>query len=143
MERVKIDMPETFSFETELTVRISDINYGGHLSNDTLLSYLHEARVRYLEQFGFSEKDVCGAGLIMTDAAIAFKAQAFRGDALKIEISPAGFGKYGCFLLYRVSNRETGREIAHARTQLVTFDYEKGKMVPAPSEFRKKLESKQ
>ena len=37
MGRVKLELPETFSFSTELTVRVTDLNYGGHLGNaDTL-----------------------------------------------------------------------------------------------------------
>ena len=40
MARIKLDMPDNYIFSTELPVRISDINYGGHLSNDAMLSML-------------------------------------------------------------------------------------------------------
>ncbi len=139
MSRVKIHLPETFAFSSELEVRISDINYGGHLGNDTLFSFLQEARLRFLKTHGFSETDVCGYGLIMTDAAAVYKNQAFREDVLLVEITPSEFSKYGCDLLYRVTEKTTGREIARAKTGLVTFDYNKQKMVPAPSEFKAKL----
>ena len=51
MARIKLDLPERFPFSTELRVRITDVNYGGHMGNDSLLGLLHEARVRFLEHY--------------------------------------------------------------------------------------------
>ena len=48
MPRVKVALPATFPFRTEIPVRITDLNYGGHLGNDALLGLLHEARVHFL-----------------------------------------------------------------------------------------------
>jgi acyl-CoA thioesterase FadM len=53
MPRIKIEMPEHFTYTTEMPVRISDINYGGHLSNDSIVSLIHEARVRFLAQYNY------------------------------------------------------------------------------------------
>ncbi len=55
MSRIKIEMPEKFIYKTEIPVRITDINYGGHLGNDSLLSIIHEARVRFLKHLEYSE----------------------------------------------------------------------------------------
>jgi len=30
---------------------VADINYGGHLGNDKVLSFIHEARLRYVRKF--------------------------------------------------------------------------------------------
>lgn len=43
MARVKIELPEKFIFKTEIPIRIDDINYGGHLGNDTVLFTYYEA----------------------------------------------------------------------------------------------------
>jgi hypothetical protein len=48
-----------------------DINYGGHLGNDAVLSLVHEARVRFLKQQGYTENNIEGAGIIMADAISA------------------------------------------------------------------------
>ena len=61
MARVKIDLPQAFQFQTEIQVRISDINYGGHLGNDALLALLQEARVQMLKQYKWSEVDIEGS----------------------------------------------------------------------------------
>ena len=48
MSRIKLALPDRWTFSTELPVRISDINYGGHLGNDAVLALAQEARVRFL-----------------------------------------------------------------------------------------------
>ena len=58
MPRIKLDLPKNFHFTTEIPLRISDINYGGHLGNDSVLSILHESRVRFLMEHGYSEFNV-------------------------------------------------------------------------------------
>ena len=64
MARIKLHMPETYLFSTNIDVRITDLNYGNHLANDSLLSIIHEARVRFLNHFGYTELDIEGIGLV-------------------------------------------------------------------------------
>ena len=40
MARIKIDLPDSFSFSTSFAVRITDLNYGAHVGNDKVLSFL-------------------------------------------------------------------------------------------------------
>ena len=141
MPRIKIEIPEKFLFKTEISVRISDINYGGHLGNDSLLSIIHEARVRFLKHLGYSEKDVEGIGIIMNDAAIQYKAESFYGDELLIEVGVMDFSKIGCDIVYRITNSDNKKEIALAKTGIVFFDYENKKVAPLPEKFKLKIES--
>jgi acyl-CoA thioesterase FadM len=136
MSRIKIKLPSTFPFSTEITVRISDINYGGHLGNDTVLSLMHEARARLLEEHGFTELNINGLGLIMVDAAVVYKSESFHGDSLIIEICLDNFTKYGCDFIYKITKKQTGREVARAKTGMVFFDYQKRKLVEAPETFK-------
>ncbi|WP_286239818.1 acyl-CoA thioesterase [Neptuniibacter halophilus] len=139
MARIKIDMPENYIFSTELPIRISDINYGGHLSNDAMLSIVHEARIRFLNQYHYAELDIEGLGLIMTDSAIVYKAEGFHGDQLQIDVAVGDFNKYGCDIYYLISNKKTAVEVAHAKTGVVFFDYEKRKVSPIPEAFMDKV----
>lgn len=136
MARIKLEMPRHFTFTTELPVRISDINYGGHLGNDALLGLIHEARVRFLKQYQYSELDIEGLGLVMTDSAIIYKAESFHGDRLQVDVTVSDFNKYGCDFYYLLSNHDTAVEIAHAKTGIVFFDYQKRKVAPVPTGFR-------
>ena len=124
MARVKVALPDTFSFATEIPVRITDLNYGGHLGNDALLGLLHEARVHFLRSLGL-ENDydpVSKLGLIMVDAAVEYKGEAFHGDVLRIEMAAADPNKYGFDVVYHVHN-QAGKEIARAKTGMLCFDY--------------------
>ena len=70
----------------EIPIRITDLNYGGHVGNDTILSLLHGARVQFLAHHGFKELEAAGVGLIMSDVAIEFKNELFYGDTLIISV---------------------------------------------------------
>jgi acyl-CoA thioester hydrolase len=135
MARVKIALPDTFPFATQLPVRITDLNYGAHLGNDALLSILHEARVQFLAFLGTAELDpVTKFGFIMADVAIEYKGEAFYGDVLHIEIGTNDLGKYGFDIVYQVKN-QVGRDIARAKTGMLCFDYNTRKLRSVPPEL--------
>lgn len=139
MGRVKLDMPSVYPFKTELTVRITDINYGGHLGNADVLALMHEARVRFLKSFGYSEVSVEGYGTIMLDSVVIYKSQAFAGDVLQIEIAAGDFSRIGCDIFYRITKKETAAEVALAKTGIAVFDYAGQKRVSPPETFVRKL----
>jgi len=139
MARIKLDMPENYIFSTELPIRISDINYGGHLSNDAMLSIIHEARIRFLNHYHYGELDIEGLGLIMTDSAIVYKAEGFHGDQLQIDIAITDLNAYGCDIYYLITNKKTAVELAHAKTGVVFFNYETRKVSAVPEEFTNKV----
>ncbi|MBP0048438.1 thioesterase family protein [Marinobacterium sp. AK62] len=139
MARIKLEMPDNYLFSTELAVRISDINYGGHLGNDAVLSMVHEARLRFLNHYHYTEMDVEGASIIMTDSAIVYKAEGFHGDRIQVDVTVADFNKYGCDIYYLLSNKDTAVEIAHAKTGIVFFDYDERKVLTVPEGFRNKV----
>lgn len=136
-------MPENFAFTTTLPVRIQDINYGGHLGNDSLLSLLHEARIRYLQQMGCTELDACGTGLIMADVAIVYKGEGFHGDVLRIQVAAGELSSRGFVLFYNVTCLREEREfpIADARTGMLCFNYENRKVTSLSKALKEKLNS--
>ncbi len=141
MARIKIALPNTFSFKTEIPVRITDLNYGGHVGNDTILSMLHEARVQFLTEFGYTELNLDGIGLIMSDVAIEFKNELFYGETITASVTATEFTKISFELYYKLEKKSADNPIlvATAKTTMVCFDYEKRKLVPMPSSVREKL----
>lgn len=136
MARVKIDLPKLFDFDTEVQVSINDINAGGHLGNHSLVAILNEAHLRFLEAKGFPESVVDGRAFINSDLAIVYRSQAYHRDVLRIEVAIANFHEYGCDILYRVTNKQTGKQVAVARTGMLFFDYERNKIAGVPERFR-------
>jgi acyl-CoA thioester hydrolase len=141
MQRIKLTLPENFSFSTILPVRITDINYGGHLGNDTLLTLLHEARVQYLKSYNYTELAFAGVGLIMADAAIEYKHEIKYGDVLKCYVAAVDFDKFGFDVFYKLVILKDNMEVlaAKAKTGIICFDYTIGKKALVPEEAVKKL----
>jgi 4-hydroxybenzoyl-CoA thioesterase len=136
MARVEIELPETFSFHARIPVRVTDLNYGGHVGNDAILGIVHEARVQFLAAHGWKELDVAGAGILMADAAIVYRAEGFLGMVLDVGVAVADLRSRSCDLLYRLTDVASGKEIARAKTGIVFFDYAARKMVSVPASFR-------
>lgn len=83
MARVKIDIPGKVMASFRIPVRITDINYGNHVGNDAFVSIIHEARIQWLKQYGFTEIQIEDIGLIMTTCALNLKMNPFTGMWLK------------------------------------------------------------
>lgn len=141
MERIKISLPATFPFFTTLIIRITDLNYGGHVGNDVFLSLIHEARLQFLHHYGFSELDFAGTGLIMADAAIEFKRELLYGNEVKISVAATGFDKLGFDILYllEVKDGEQWLTAGKAKTGMLCYDYATKKKVTVPLEAIEKL----
>ncbi len=138
MVRIKLDLPDTFSFATQIDVRPSDMNRGGHLANDALFSLMNEARVGFYHSLGYREEDVEGTGTIMSDAVIVYKAESYAGDTLEFAVTAGDFTRIGCDLFYRITNVKTGVEVARAKTAIGFFDYGTHKISAVPERFRRK-----
>jgi len=141
MARVKIQLPPRFAFGCKIPVRITDLNYGGHVGNDAILSIIHEARMQYLHQFGYTEMNLAGAGMIMADVAIEFKSELFYGDTVTASLVAGDISNIGFDLFYKLAKQENGvqKTVALAKTAMICFDYEKKKIVSLPEEARLKL----
>ena len=135
MARVKLLLPEKFNYSTTIDVRITDINYGGHLGNDSVLGIIHEARVRLLTQNGFSEGDIGGVGILMMDAVINFPAEGFYGDKLRIDVAVAEITNAGCDIYYRFVNVANDKIIVKAKTNIAFYNYSTGKVSRTPQIF--------
>jgi acyl-CoA thioester hydrolase len=115
MPRVKLTLPEHFSFTTELSIRITDLNYGGHVGNDSVLSLIHELRVQFLRHHDYQELDVAGVGLIMADVTIEFKAELFHGEKLRGSVAVAEFSRVGFDLYYKLEKLSGERNVRQMR----------------------------
>lgn len=136
MARVQLAPLPAYSFRTELTVRTTDLNYGGHLGNDRLLSLVHEARVAWLAGHGWTELACGGPGLIMGDTAIVYQAEAHAGDRLRFEVEAGEPTRCGFRLFYRVTRPADGAAVALVENGMVCFDYQGRRIARLPDAVR-------
>ena len=141
MPRIKIEMPDSFSFSTGFPVRITDLNYGAHVGNDTVLSFIHEARVQFLKSLDYTELDLEGTGLIMSDVAIEFKKEMHYGDEIRIFVAVTDLNRVGFDLVYKLEQHSgnANRLLAVAKTGMVCYDYSLKKVIQLPEPARHKL----
>jgi acyl-CoA thioester hydrolase len=141
MSRIKIDTPPFFSYSTSLAVRITDLNYGSHVGNDKVLSFLHEARMRFLQSLGYSELQMEGVSLIMADAALVFRNEMYYGDELLISIQPVEFSRVGFDLVYQIEKKINDQPLlmVMAKTAMICFDYGLKKVVALPEAAKNRL----
>jgi 4-hydroxybenzoyl-CoA thioesterase len=139
MARIQIRLPSLFAFSTDLTLYQSHINYGGHLDNALLLSLVSEARVRFFKLLGYTELNVEGVGIVVSDAALQYRSEAFHGEVMVLRMGAADLGRKGFDMVWSMNEKSTQREVARGKTGIVFFDYETRKVVPMPDALRDKL----
>ncbi len=134
MNRIKITLPNEFYFVSNIKIRITDLNYGGHVGNDRILALLQEARQEYLLQFGYGELDFEGLGLIMADVAIEYKSELKYGQTIAISVKAADFDKLGFDLFYKIEIISQPEKIlaAKAKTGMICYDYTTQKKTAIP-----------
>ncbi|MBA4258803.1 MAG: thioesterase [Chitinophaga sp.] len=141
MNRIKINLPNQFNFSIQMEIRVTDLNYGGHVGNDTILSLLQEARQQFLQSKGYAELEVESYGLIMADAMIEYKKELNHRDKIKIAVTAADFDKLGFDLYYQVLIINNGEEVlaVRAKTGMMLYDYDAKKKVSLTDEIISKL----
>jgi acyl-CoA thioester hydrolase len=141
MPRPHLDLPESFLFETELTIRVSDLNYGGHVGNDRILLLMQEARVIFYRSLGFKDEiSLDGAiGQIVADATVLYKSESFLGDTLTVKLQVQHITRFSFDMVYLLLNKVDGREVARGKTGIVCFDYSQRKVATIPEQLRQAL----
>jgi acyl-CoA thioester hydrolase len=138
MARIKLTIPDNKIASVNIPVRITDINYGNHLGNDVLVSIVHEARAQWLRSNGYSEIDVEGTGLIMSDLAVEYIHESFYGDELQIDISVGETARVSFELYYTIQTTRNEKIIliARAKTGMVCYNYAIKKVAAVPEKFK-------
>ena len=114
-------------------VRVNDLNYGNHVGHQHYFSFFQEARVAYLKQFGFSELDIGGLGMIVAEAGCRYKQQLFLNDSITVACAVAELKPKRFTMEYRIKKAEV--VCAEGFTINMCFDYLSQKVARLPEEF--------
>jgi len=141
MSRVKIESPESFHYKTEIQIGVNHLNYGNHLSNEQILVFAHEARLRCFVDMGVTEFDFWGPGLIQVDAEIVYQSEGHYRDLISVYLAFADFSRVGFKVNYRMFNETSKQNLAQANIGIVCFDYAQKKVKEVPSPFLEYINS--
>lgn len=138
MPRLKIDLPAKKLFTVSIPVRITDINYGNHVGNNAIVEIIHEARVQFMQKHGFTELNVAGTALIMSELLVEYKNESFYGDVLEVDIFIGEITRVSFELFYQISTKRKEKKIiiVLAKTGMVSYNYETKKVTAVPEELR-------
>lgn len=139
MPRIKIPSPEQILFSMERSVGISDINYAKHLDSIAMVNILHEARLQFLASLGFSEGNIYGLGMVVTDLAVDYRSESFANDRLIVDVGVGSFNRYGFDIGLHVTNSASETVVCNAKMGVVFFDFDKHKITEIPVAFKNLL----
>ena len=124
----------------ERSVGISDVNYAKHLDSVAMVRILHEARLQFLASLGFTESNIYGLGMVVTDLAVDYRSESFANDLLIIDVGIGKFNRYGLDICMQVTNSALESVVSNAKMGVVFFDFDKHQMTEVPRAFRAILE---
>jgi acyl-CoA thioester hydrolase len=138
-------MDDTFGFKVhiDIEIRFRDLDAFGHVNNAVYFTYLEMGRVAYmraLSEAGGVERDELDFPFILGRASCRFLATSGLGQTLRVAIRASSVGTKSFEFEYEVSNRDTGKLVATAKTTQVFFDYEAKETRQIPASVRDLLE---
>ena len=121
-------------YKINIPVRISDINYGGHLGHAELTKITHQARLKMLKHFSLSETDIEGAGIIVRKMETSYKREAFFDDILSLHIRISEVTKSTCVFEYQIT-KDHETPVATVHETIMFMNYSTRKPVRVPSQI--------
>jgi acyl-CoA thioester hydrolase len=141
------DLSGTFRHEIEIQVRFADTDGMRHVNNAKYLTYCEIARIRYWTDVtgeGFSLGTEGVESLILAEARITYRAQAFYGDVVTVQTRATRIGRTSFTLEHRlvaVAPDGPARLVAVSESVLVRFDYDSMRPVPLSPEHVATIEA--
>jgi len=132
-----------YPFSVEIPVRITDINYAGHLGHMAVVGIFHQARLLFLNEYNMDEMNIEGNGVILLNSSYVFKNRAFLNDRLIVRVGIGAYSITRFNVLYQASDKETGKLIVSSQEEIAFFNYTKGKLSKIPKSFLLFCESMQ
>jgi acyl-CoA thioester hydrolase len=125
-----------FRHRTRLDVRFRDIDAFGHVNNAVFSSYLEQARIGYLLD-ALESPRFDRLPLILARVELDYRAPILFGDPIEVLTRIDWIGRSSIAMSHELLAAE--RLAAQASTVLVTYDYEIGKPMPVPDDWRRRF----
>ena len=128
-------------FYHPIEVRYGDLDPQGHVNNAKHLTYFEQARIAYLVELGLFTKDqsFMEIGVILADVHITYLAPIYYGEPVKVGVHVIKLGTKSMTWAQNIVDIKTGKELAKGEVIIVTYDYEQGKAINIPHEWREKI----
>lgn len=128
-----------YTFSYQVQARWSDMDELHHINNAVYLTYLEDARGRYLHQIANWNWNI--DGIILANVNINYRYPMHFLDEVYVFVKTAKVGTKSFELSYCIVKKvdQSFVELANATTVLVMFDYATQQSIEIPHRLREKL----
>ena len=131
-------MTDDFRHRTRVDVRFRDIDAFGHVNNAVVSSYVELARIRYLVEV-LRVEPIGVMPLILAHISIDYRSPILFEDVVEVGSRVDWLGTTSIGMSHELTAAAGGRELAQSSSVLVTYDYEQGRPMPVPDDWRQAL----
>ena len=131
-------MTPEFRHRTRLEVRFRDIDAFRHVNNAAFVTYIEQARIRYLIDV-LKLDAVERAPLILAAVQMDFRAPILFGQEVEIGTRLDWIGRTSFSMSHRMEAGEDRHLVAEAQTVLVTYDYAAERPITVPDAWRQAM----
>ncbi|APX95943.1 acyl-CoA thioesterase [Natronorubrum daqingense] len=131
------DPDDLYSYETDIDVRLRDIDFMGHVNNAVYATFLEEAREAYfVDVIGVSLPDI---GTVLATMTIDYVRAIEADDRVTVSMGVTDLGTSSLTIGYEI--RAEGETAATAETVQVLVDRETGESKSLPDEWRTRIDA--
>jgi len=127
-------------FSIEIPVRFRDIDGMKHVNNAVYFTYMEQARSEWYRQL-MGIQSVAEFDFILAHASCDFKEAIGFGETVVVRLALTKIGESSFRFSYEIRSKGSGTLYATGESVQVCYDYERGRSIPIPPEFRAKLEA--
>lgn len=129
---------DPFRFSTTFEVRWRDLDALAHVNNAVYFTYLEQARFHYLREVGLLDDSLESIRFILAEASCTYRSPLRMGERVTVWVRVSELRNSSFVFEYRVEG-EAGRLAATARTVQVCYDYDAGRSVRIPDDWRRRI----
>lgn len=132
---------QTYPFCIDIEVIFRDVDAMTHVNNAVYFTYMETARTKFITRL-MAPAEPMALPVILAEASCTYKSPAYFGELLQVGIGISRFGTKSFDLVYRIDgagDKETTHLVALARTVQVMYDYDTGRPITVPHEFRQRV----
>jgi acyl-CoA thioester hydrolase len=131
-----------FRFYCPIEVRYGDLDPQGHLNNAKYLTYIEQARIKYLKHLGLWDGiSFLDIGIILADVHLTYRFPIHFGQPVQIGVRVSRLGNKSLNMEYRLEDASNGQQLAHGSTISVAYNYHERKTIPLPQNWRTAITS--
>ncbi len=131
-----------YRFFHSIEIRYGDIDAQRHVNNARYFTYMEQARSKYIKALGLWEgSDFDAIGIILAEQSCRYIRPIQLESDIKVGVRTVRLGEKSIETQYSIQDSQTGEELAVGQAALVAYDYQLGKSIPIPDDWRTAIAS--